>query len=261
MGINLPNGNEVEEIILPNGANAREVIGPNGERVFGGPAIPDDAVLYIPVKDEESEIVSDEVGDNDGDVQGSAQIVSSASDGGGAVDMGTDAENNRVVLNVPDVIRWEKDFSVGITSEGTPEPSGNGENILAVNTTDIGFADWMSFAIGYTDTNSLNATMVYDDGNRTEINDSHSLPSTPFDGRIFVQWDSESEDLELYLNADSDGTSPTNSPYATETIDEMQVGNGVDRERVWNDGKWSELAIYQGIKNESEDYDFSSISG
>jgi len=47
MGINLPNGNEVEEIILPNGANAREVIGPNGETVWRDVAIPD-SVMYLP---------------------------------------------------------------------------------------------------------------------------------------------------------------------------------------------------------------------
>jgi hypothetical protein len=42
--INLPNGNEVSEIVLPNGASASEVIAPDGSTVFS--AIPDKEDLH-----------------------------------------------------------------------------------------------------------------------------------------------------------------------------------------------------------------------
>jgi hypothetical protein len=64
--INLPNGNEVSEIVLPNGATASEVIAPDGSTVFGG-------ITDGPVDDYEDQDLSEYAGDTS-----AASIVSSA---------------------------------------------------------------------------------------------------------------------------------------------------------------------------------------
>jgi hypothetical protein len=81
--INLPNGNEVSEIVLPDGSSASEVIAPDGSTVFS--AIPD-SNLYLRIAAYEDSrsagsvsSIPDQAGDND--LSGSASIVDNGVNG------------------------------------------------------------------------------------------------------------------------------------------------------------------------------------
>lgn len=132
MGINLPNGNEVEEIILPNGANAREVIGPNGERVFGGPAIPDSEAnqklrnrwLYG-----QNEPFADQIGSADATNNGTTEISGDWVDGAARDGDGVGDWVGHTTLGSFGS-SMDTGFAVGLSFAGTEGLSGGAGNSL-----------------------------------------------------------------------------------------------------------------------------------
>jgi hypothetical protein len=192
--INLPNGNEVSEIVLPNGNTASEVIAPDGSTVFG--AIPDSALYQFPFGERSDSTLVEKLENADGTANGLTNVSGNWYDGYAEESDGTD--------DYGDLGTWG-DFATYLDTSATV--------LLTVQTTDTGVF------LGKTQNNisrlelgvSGSGGIVFDirDNNgdtvAIETDESHNDGSKKRVG--MVQRGDSVSDMEIWINGSEEPTS------------------------------------------------------
>lgn len=126
----LPNSENVDEILLPDGSEVSEVLDPDGNVVWTASALPDSVIHHWELSEGGGNQIADNVGSQDGTIHG-ASWVSNSWAGGYA--LSGDGNSDYVSIdNFPLSFRNTLDFSVSLTLQ--TEDSG-GEHLFGVSET------------------------------------------------------------------------------------------------------------------------------
>ena len=212
-------------------------------------AIPDEAVLYIPMDEGSGTTAADSVGSNDADIQGPTWTSDSDLEGGFGLEY--DSATDRSVLSTLPIMDGSSNFCVGITVRKTANQSGSDigdhETFWAHTTTDSD--DRMACGLADED--------IYFEFASSTVEIGDTQPDAPYLSRVFVRF---FDDVSAELYVDKSEITGTPSDRSGSNDPGHVIGNQPDRDRGMRNGILSGYTIYDGIVSPETDFDFSAVT-
>lgn len=222
MPINLPNSENVDEIVLPNGASANELYGPNGNLLWEAGDMPDSELIqqadHVWYMDEGTgSTVSDGKGSSDGSISGASWVT----DSGGVGDAYLDFDGTDDIVTTKEVIPSNSSFTATAWVQGT---SKGDAYIFQQNISD-GFLLW-----------SLNGGELQGNIGSGDIGE---IFRDLTDGDWFfvaVAWDGSTAYFYVYEPGNGQVFSDSWSSSSTDMSGDLTFGNRPDLSRPWDKG-------------------------